>query len=213
MHEEIQGSEFMRAAVRIPSSVNGPALPSPGRCCWTHWLCRAARSCGNRIVCISLGRANMRLKYKRKRVLRVAFYVPPARPARLPKRPHGKASPCQCRRCKFGPWVGKIPWRKRWLPIPVLLPGKSYGQRSLVDYSPQVRRRVRQDLQTNLSWTGQDATIAGGPAFQHCGQLRGLRGWILVKLLLLLPPRRVSPFSSFFPQLQAVSKHYQKDEL
>ena len=31
----------------------------------------------------------------------------------------------------FDPWVGKIPWRRAWQPIPVLLPGKCYGQRSL----------------------------------------------------------------------------------
>ena len=29
------------------------------------------------------------------------------------------------------PWVGKIPWRRAWLPTPVFLPGKSHGQRSL----------------------------------------------------------------------------------
>ena len=30
----------------------------------------------------------------------------------------------------------KIPWRRKWQPIPVFLPGKSHGQRSLVSYSP-----------------------------------------------------------------------------
>ena len=29
------------------------------------------------------------------------------------------------------PCVGKIPWRRKWLPIPVFLPEKSHGQRSL----------------------------------------------------------------------------------
>ena len=28
-------------------------------------------------------------------------------------------------------WVGKIPWRRKWQPTPVFLPGKSHGQRSL----------------------------------------------------------------------------------
>ena len=42
----------------------------------------------------------------------------------------------QCRRPGFDPWVRKIPWRRKWQPILVLLPGKSHGQRSLVDYSP-----------------------------------------------------------------------------
>jgi len=30
---------------------------------------------------------------------------------------------------------GKIPWRKKWQPTPVFLPGKSHGHRSLVGYS------------------------------------------------------------------------------
>ena len=38
----------------------------------------------------------------------------------------------QCRRskrCKFDPWIRKIPWRKAWQPTPVCLPGASHGQR------------------------------------------------------------------------------------
>ena len=34
------------------------------------------------------------------------------------------------------PWVGKIPWRRKWQPPPGFLPGKSHGQRSLAGYSP-----------------------------------------------------------------------------
>ena len=40
----------------------------------------------------------------------------------------------------FHPWVGKIPWRRKWQPTPVLLPGKSHGRRSLVGYSPRGRK-------------------------------------------------------------------------
>ena len=39
------------------------------------------------------------------------------------------------RRCRFDPWVGKIPWRRAWQPTPVFLPGKLHGQRSLAGYS------------------------------------------------------------------------------
>ena len=35
----------------------------------------------------------------------------------------------------FHPWVGKIPWRRKWQPTPVFLPGESCGQRSLMGYS------------------------------------------------------------------------------
>ena len=46
-----------------------------------------------------------------------------------------KEPACQCRRHKryrFNPLVGKIPWRRKWQPTPVLLPRKSHGRRSLV---------------------------------------------------------------------------------
>ena len=49
-------------------------------------------------------------------------------------------NPCQCsrhRRWEFDLWVGKIPWRKKWQPTPVFLPGKSPGQRSLTGYCPR----------------------------------------------------------------------------
>ena len=36
--------------------------------------------------------------------------------------------------------VGKIPWRRKWQPTPVLLPGESHGGRSLVGYSPRGRK-------------------------------------------------------------------------
>ena len=36
----------------------------------------------------------------------------------------------------FDPWVRKIPWRRKWQPIPAFLPGKSHGQRNLVGYNP-----------------------------------------------------------------------------
>ena len=42
----------------------------------------------------------------------------------------------QYRRPGFDPWVWKIPWRRKWQPTPVLLPGKFQGWRNLVGYSP-----------------------------------------------------------------------------
>ena len=50
----------------------------------------------------------------------------------LPRWFSGKESTCQCRRCGFDPWVGKIAWRRKWELTPVFLPAKSHGQRSLV---------------------------------------------------------------------------------
>ena len=40
------------------------------------------------------------------------------------------------------PWVGKIPWRRKWQPTLVFLPGESHGWRNLVGYSPQGRKEL-----------------------------------------------------------------------
>ena len=42
-----------------------------------------------------------------------------------------KESACNTGDPGFNPWVRKIPWRRKWLPTSVFLPGKSHGQRSL----------------------------------------------------------------------------------
>ena len=50
---------------------------------------------------------------------------------------NGKEYIClQCRRCGFDPWVGKIPFKKKWQPTPVFLPCNSHGQKNPVGYSP-----------------------------------------------------------------------------
>ena len=57
----------------------------------------------------------------------------------LPGWLNGKEPACQCRRHRrydFHPWVGKTPWKRKWQPTPVFLPGKFHGQKSLAGYSP-----------------------------------------------------------------------------
>ena len=50
---------------------------------------------------------------------------------RLPRWLRGKESIYQCRKHRLDPWVTKFPWRRKWKPTPVFLPGKFHGQRSL----------------------------------------------------------------------------------
>ena len=52
----------------------------------------------------------------------------------------GKESACQCRKRQFHPQVRKIPWRRKWQPAQVFLPGKSQGQGNLAGYSPGVHK-------------------------------------------------------------------------
>ena len=72
-------------------------------------------------------------------------------------------------RCRFNPWVGKIPWRRKWQPTPVFLPRKSHGQESLEGYSPGGCGRTwrnwacmhdNNQCQLGLSWAnGVTATL------------------------------------------------------
>ena len=48
----------------------------------------------------------------------------------------------QCRRPRFDPWVGKIPWERKWQSTPVFLPGESHEQRNLVCYSLWVHKEL-----------------------------------------------------------------------
>ena len=61
----------------------------------------------------------------------------------------------------FDPWVRKILWRRAWQPTPVLLPGESHGQRSLVaphspwrleelDTTEHTRKKSRDHLTTRI---------------------------------------------------------------
>ena len=46
----------------------------------------------------------------------------------------------QCKKFRFDPWVGKMPWRREWLSTPAFLLEESHGQISLVGYSSQVAK-------------------------------------------------------------------------
>ena len=74
----------------------------------------------------------------------------------------GKEPKSYCSRHKrhwFDPWVQKIPWRKKWQPIPVFLPGESHGQRRLEGYSLWVA-----ESQTSLKRLSMRTPVPGGEA-------------------------------------------------
>ena len=104
----------------------------------------------------------------------------------FPRGASGKGPACQCRKHKrhgFHPWVGKIPWRRKWQPTPVSSPGEPRGQRSPVGRSPWVAK-----TRTRLSdW--------------RCAHTPGVRGPVTVPKVMLGPhlhPReRRSPSRPF----------------
>ena len=82
----------------------------------------------------------------------------------------GKESICQCRscrRCGFDPWVGKIPWRRKWQPTLVFLPGKSLWTEEPGRLQPIVSQRVRHDWAYTRSFPDQ-------LSFSADAQMKGL---------------------------------------
>ena len=77
----------------------------------------------------------------------------------------GKRVCLQCRRPGFDPWVGKIPWRRKWQPTLVLLPGKSHGWRSLVGYSPWSHKEsdMTERLHFTSMWAANHILIHSEP--------------------------------------------------
>ena len=52
----------------------------------------------------------------------------------------------------FDPW-GRFPWRRKWQPTPVFLPGKAHGQRGLAGCSSQGSKESDTTEVTKLNWT------------------------------------------------------------
>ena len=81
----------------------------------------------------------------------------------------------QCRslrRHRFNPWVGKMPWRRRWQPSPAFLPGESHGQRSLAGYSLWVRKEL--DVTERLSTQAGSLRLNSTVRFKVAAQLSAL---------------------------------------
>ena len=77
----------------------------------------------------------------------------------------GKDPTCQCRRCgKHGllPCFRKIPWRRKWQPTPIFVPGEFHGQRSLAGYSPYDHTKLDgvKWFSTAHGWKTEDQHLA-----------------------------------------------------
>ena len=113
---------------------------------FTNWATRKPREV-TRVVLSKLLPRGGRKSSLYVTVLAIGIYLG-KRFLELPWWLSGKGSTCQCRRCGFDSWIGKIPWRRKWQPSPVFLPGKFCGEWSLMSYSPWSHKRVGHDLAT-----------------------------------------------------------------
>ena len=85
----------------------------------------------------------------------------------------------QCRRPRLDPWVGKIPWRREWLPTPVFLPGESQGVEPGGRQSMVLQRVGHSWWETlSLVWTFDDCLSLVSQASGTIGQCQGA-GYLL----------------------------------
>jgi len=101
-----------------------------------------------------------------------------------------------CRRLGFNPRVGKIPWRRKWQPTPVFLPGESQD-RGASGLQPIGLQRVGHD------WTdGTPGRYARRPPLTHYSQPFTL-SWLFYHLnpspLFSLYISPISAWDSHFP--------------
>ena len=76
-----------------------------------------------------------------------------------------KESVCQCRRskrCSFDPWVGKIPWSRKWQPTLVFLPGEPPWIEKPGGLQSMGLRRVRYNRATKRKGP-DDTALCGRP--------------------------------------------------
>ena len=84
--------------------------------------------------------------------------------------------------------VRKVPWRRKWQPTPVLLPGECHGQRSLAGYSPW----GHEESDTTESHTH---TLPLSPPFLPLSQQRSVKRGFYWEILH--PMYSLSPFKAY----------------
>ena len=92
---------------------------------------------------------------------------------------------------RFDPWVRKIPWRRKWQSITVLLRGKSHGQRSLAGYSPWGQKSQLKNKQQLL----ENKTVARGQKLIQDLSEQEMWKWrqLIMKAYGTIIGRKVSP--------------------
>ena len=134
MCEPFFGSRFKQMRERERSKKRKRGITKQSEI-WTHWIFNYTKEL-MWIVRLMISQLHSKNSYLLETHMR---YIG------LPLWLSGEESTCQCRRCGFDPWVGKIPWRRKWQPSPVFKPGESHGQRRLA-YTVHELQRIEHDL-------------------------------------------------------------------
>ena len=83
------------------------------------------------------------------------------------------------KRLRFNPWVGKIPWRRKWQPASVFLPGESHEKRYLVGYTPWGGKESDMTEHTCTHSVWKATSVGGKSLFLDCLALEIFTGAIV----------------------------------
>ena len=74
------------------------------------------------------------------------------------------------------PRLGRFPWRRKWQPILVFLPGKSHGQRSLAGSLMRVRHDLatKQEAAALCKTRALTRSICTWYKYSHCGWFQAI---------------------------------------
>ena len=110
---------------------------------------------------------------------------------KLPWWLNDKQSAYQCRRHGFSPWSGKIPWRRKWQPTPVFLPGEPHGQSSSMCYGSWSQSQTWfSDWTTTRKDTGEryhfHHTVSNFPSIPAGGSITVFQGFDYASILEII---------------------------
>ena len=131
-------------------------------------------------------------------------------PSGFPRWRSGKKPTRHCRRCRFDPWVRKIPWRRAWQPTSIFLPGEAHRQRSLVGYSPWGHKESDTTEHTHTHYTSYPRVWGFEEDGLPCNYVVGTAGapssgtsFVLLPDTMLITFRGL-PFSTLSPGVWAM---------
>ena len=104
-----------------------------------------------------VGSANLHIVQRSKTVIGWGFNVGASQMVLVVKNPPAQTGDI---RDRIDPWMGKIPWSRKWQPTPVVLPGESHGERSLVGFDLHVHTRTSTHAHTHIHTRTHTLTTA-----------------------------------------------------
>ena len=130
---------------------------------WMPWTSKSPKLCWKAMCMCVCWRMSQSLGQENPKGNQLWLFIGGTGVEGFPCGSDGKESSCNVEDLGSILGVRKIPWRRKWQPTPLFLPGEFHGQRSLASYSPWGCKESDTTEQlnaltsfTSLRWTSAD---------------------------------------------------------